>query len=332
MKGRKTIRISLILLFALSFLALIQIRCRHDGLNVATLSPVCYETEIAPIFINSCGSCHGQGKDRGGFIFTDYNSIMKSITPFNAQKSVAYQAITGKAFTQLMPPGGALSENDRILIRVWIDQGAKNTTCATTTTGTGGTKSGPLAGQVCFQRDLLPVLMSSCGTTGCHDQISHKEGYVINNYASVMNLVNAGSPTTSKLYSVITQSPSSENFMPPSPYAALSTAVKDSIYNWIKNGALNDVCTSSCDTTGVVTYQNQISAIMSNNCISCHSTANATKGIILDTYVGVKTYLDNGKLLSAVKGTSIQMPPGYKITNCEMRQLELWKANGGIQN
>ena len=71
---------------------------------------------------------------------------------------------------------------------------------------------------------------------------------------------------------------------------------------------------------------------MTRNCTSCHSGANAQKGIALDTYAGVKTYLDNGKLLSAVKGTSIQMPPGYSISNCEMRQLELWKANGAKQN
>ena len=146
------------------------------------------------------------------------------------------------------------------------------------------------------------------------------------------NLVTAGSPTTSKLYSVITQSPSSENFMPPKPYAGLSSAVKDSIYNWIKNGALNDVCVTLCDTTGVITYQNQISALISKNCIACHTGASASKGILLDSYTGVKSYLDNGKLLAAVKGTSIQMPPGYKITTCELREIELWKANGAKQN
>jgi hypothetical protein len=54
---------------------------------------------------------------------------MKGITPFNAQKSKVYQAITGKAFVQLMPPSGALTENERILIRVWIDQGAVKSTC-----------------------------------------------------------------------------------------------------------------------------------------------------------------------------------------------------------
>jgi len=333
MKGKKTLRISLMLVFAASVLVLVQTQCRHDDLNASTLDKVCYQTQIGPIFLRSCGTtgCH-DSRGKGGYSFTDYNSVIKAITPFNAQKSKAYQAITGKAFVQLMPPSGALSENERILIRVWIDQGAVNTTCTTaattgTTTGTGS-NSPSQAGPVCFQRDLLPVLVSSCGTTGCHNQTTHKEGYTITSYATVMsNLVKVGSPTTSKLYTIV-----KNNNMPPSPYPALSSAVKDSIYNWIKNGAHNDVCTSLCDTTGVVTYQNQIATLLSKNCTSCHSAANASKGIILDNYASVKTYLDNGKLLAAVKGTSIQMPPGYSITSCELREIVLWKANGALQN
>jgi hypothetical protein len=340
MNRNKTLRISIILLFASVGLVLVQIRCRHDGLNVATLDKVCLIRDVLPIFVNSCGTtnCHSAQRGSAGYSFTDYNSVMKAITPFNAQKSTAYKAITGKGFMQLMPPSGALSQNERILIRVWIDQGAENTTCTSSVvTNPVVITTGP--DKVCFQRDILPVLISSCGisatatTPGCHDQATHKEGYIVTNYASVMsNLVKAGSPTTSKLYTSISGSASSENFMPPKPYAALSSAVKDSIFNWIKNGALNDVCVSSCDTTGIVTYQKQISALISKNCISCHSGTGASKGILLDSYAGVKTYLDNGKLLAAVKGTSIQMPPGYKITSCELREIELWKANGATQN
>jgi uncharacterized membrane protein len=330
MEGKHSLRNSLLIFFTLSGLGLVQIQCRHDGIVVSTLDKVCYQKDIEPIFQNSCGTtgCHDSQRGRGGYSFSDYTSIMKAITPFNANKSKAYQAITGKAFVQLMPPAGALTENERILIRVWIDQGALQTTC--TTTGIINPVPTPVAisEKVCFQNDVLPVLISSCGIAGCHDLTSHKEGYTITSYATVMsNLVKAGSPATSKLYTVI-----KNNSMPPGNYPALTTAVKDSIFNWINNGAHNDVCTTLCDTTGVITYQDQISSLMSRNCISCHSTTNASKGIILDTYAGVKTYLDNGKLLAAVKGTSIQMPPGYNITSCELREIILWKANGAIQN
>lgn len=338
MKGNKTLRIYLMFVFVASVLMIFQIQCRHDDLYVE--EKVCYN-DVEAIFLSNCAATAGCHKSAGenGYQFTEYKFIMKAIKPFNAQKSTAYKAITGKGFMQLMPPGRALSMKERILIRVWIDQGADSVRCINS--GSGTNTAPTLPGKVCFNRDILPFLVSSCGTArtvgtttvGCHDQASHKEGYTITSYASVMsNLVKAGSPSTSKLYSVITKSPSSEDFMPPSPYPPLSSAVKDSIFNWIKNGALNEVCVSLCDTTGIVTYQKQIASLISKNCISCHSGTNASKGIILDSYANVKSYLDNGKLLAAVKGTSIQMPPGYKITSCELREIELWKANGAKQN
>lgn len=133
MNRKKTLRISLLLVFAAAVLVLVQTQCRHDDLNVATLDKVCYTRDIGPIFLRSCGTtgCH-DSRGEGGYSFTDYASVMKAITPFNAQKSKAYMAITGKGFIQLMPPSRALSQNERILIRVWIDQGAEQTTCATT--------------------------------------------------------------------------------------------------------------------------------------------------------------------------------------------------------
>jgi uncharacterized membrane protein len=313
------------------------LNCRHDGINADTLDPVCFQRDVLPVFQNSCAisGCHSQGGGRGGYDFSGYTSIMKAITPFDAQKSKAYQSITGKAFVQLMPPNGVVSENDRILIRVWIDQGAKNTTCSSTaaipdtSTNVNKPPTNVVVGkQVCFQQDLLPVLVSSCAISGCHDQTTHRDGYNISSYATVMtNLVVAGSPNSSRLYTSV-----KNNSMPPKPYSSLTQAVKDSLFNWIKNGARNDVCTSSCDTTGIITYQNQIATLLSKNCTSCHSGSSAQKGIILDNYASVKSYLNNGKLMAAVMGTSIQMPPSYKLSTCEMRQLQLWQAGGAIQN
>ncbi len=336
MRGRKTIQISLQRFIPLILFALIQMQCRHDGLNAGTLKTVCYDTEIAPIFLNKCATCHSQGENKGGLALNDYSSILESVKPFDAQNSKSYKAITGKGFAQLMPPNGALSENERILIRVWIDQGAKNTVCTITNppppddSSDSGNPSGKSGSVVCFQRDILPVLLSSCGTTGCHDSKTHKDGYTITNYASVMtNLVKAGSPNSSRLYTVV-----ANNNMPPSSYTKLTQATKDSIFNWIKNGAIDGVCTSSCDTTGVITYQNQISAILTSNCVSCHSGTNAQKGVRLDSYASVKANMDNGSILSSVKGITTQMPPSpaNKISSCQIRQLELWKSSGELQN
>ena len=126
MKEKTTFRFSLILLIAASALVLVQSRCRHDDL-VLTGEKICY-SDIKSI-LTKCSSkagCHQPGGENK-YVFTDYASIYKSVTtPGNAQKSPVYKAITGKGFMQLMPPGNLkpLSENQRILIRNWIDQGA----------------------------------------------------------------------------------------------------------------------------------------------------------------------------------------------------------------
>jgi hypothetical protein len=37
-----------------------------------------------------------------------------------------------------------------------------------------------------FQNSILPLVVSSCGTTGCHDQESHKDGIILTDYASII--------------------------------------------------------------------------------------------------------------------------------------------------
>ena len=130
---RRSFGISFLFMFSVIALSMFQLQCRHDGIDVSSLNKVCFQRDVLPIFQNSCGTsnCHSATRGKAGLVLTDYTSIMKAITPSDPYKSKAYQAITGKGFTQLMPPSGALSENERILIRVWIQQGAANTTCST---------------------------------------------------------------------------------------------------------------------------------------------------------------------------------------------------------
>ena len=127
MKGEKKLRNSLLLLFTTLFLVIVHTMCRHDDLIIA--DKICYN-DIETIFL-TCSStvgCHQSGNE-SGYVFTDYSTILKSVrTPGNAQKSPVYKAITGKGFMQLMPPGKALPEKERILIRNWIDKGASSDT------------------------------------------------------------------------------------------------------------------------------------------------------------------------------------------------------------
>ena len=104
--------------------------CTHETLTLATFDTVCFERDVLPVFQNGCATtgCHtGQGE---AFALNTYESIIKRITPGSAAQSRIYQAIT-TTLIQPMPPGHALAESDRIRIRIWIEQGAKPTTCKT---------------------------------------------------------------------------------------------------------------------------------------------------------------------------------------------------------
>ena len=100
--------------------------CKHDGIPADQMPSINFTEQVLPVFQINCATsgCH-DSRGESGYVFTDYTSIMKAIKPGNADKSKAYQAITSTF--QLMPPNYALPSSQRTLIRLWIEQGAKET-------------------------------------------------------------------------------------------------------------------------------------------------------------------------------------------------------------
>lgn len=98
--------------------------CKHDGTPADQLPQINFTEQVLPIFQNSCATsgCHDSQTAEDDYVFTDYASIMKAITPGNADKSKAYKAITSTS--ELMPPDNALSTSQRTTIWLWIEQGA----------------------------------------------------------------------------------------------------------------------------------------------------------------------------------------------------------------
>jgi cytochrome c5 len=227
-----------------------------------------------------------------------------------------------------MPPDNPLPTGKRTLIRLWIEQGAKETTCNSNGPPGNGTKSGTL--WACYDRDIQPILMSSCAVSGCHDAATHKEGIDFSSYTKTLQSIKAGNPGGSELYEAITESQSSEHFMPPKPYSPLSKAAIDTIYSWIKRGALNEECASVCDTTGTIQYASHIKSIIDRSCVSCHGATNPSGGIKLLTTADVQTVAKSGRLVGAVirKSGFTAMPPAYALDNCDVRQIELWIDQG----
>ena len=304
--------------------------CTHIA-NIANLPEVCFTGQVLPIFINNCtmAGCHGGGGRDEHRPLSTYADIMRDVSPGNPDASRVYQTIIAK-WGNHMPPGQPLSLENRTIIRVWIEQGATLTTC-TDTTGQGGGGNTYVA-RACFTRDILPVIISRCASTGCHDATTQREGYNYTTYAGILSSVAPGNPGSSRLYRVITTS-GGESKMPPANSPQLTAAEIDSIGKWISYGALNENCGEVCDTINPVTFSGTIWPIIQTSCLGCHSGNAPSGNILLASYSNIAAIASSGALINSLKGSCVpQMPLGTTFSACRIRQFEIWINNGFPNN
>ncbi len=112
---------------------------------------VSFAAQIQPIFTGHCVVCHTSSGSAGNVLRLDigtYNNLVNRpsvvtdlngkllvgtlVIPGNSADSLLYQRVSGiglLSFLERMPLGalgGFLSASDQLLIKTWIDQGAKN--------------------------------------------------------------------------------------------------------------------------------------------------------------------------------------------------------------
>lgn len=192
------------------------------------------------------------------------------------------------------------------------------------------------ADTVYFEYDVLPILISNCAMSGCHDASTHAEGVILTNYAKTISTADvvAGNSANSDLYKSIIKTGS--NRMPPNqPLTASQIAI---IKKWIDQGAKNLNCNpnfGTCDTTSIK-YSAYIAPLMQNKCNGCHSgTASSGGGIALDSYAAVKAQVNNGKLWGSINFTSgySAMPKGgQKMPTCDIDKVKAWINRGALNN
>lgn len=302
--------------------------CQHEAVSIDDLPTMYFDKDILPIFQANCAGCHNGG-DEEGLNFSSYSGIISKVDKGNPAGSELYQVITSN-WDDPMPPDNPLTIGQRAKIRLWIEQGAQNNK-KPDTTANNDTTNNEGSYKVCFKRDILPVISSSCAVSGCHDNITHEDGLVLNTYNNIMSIVSAGNPSSSKLYNVITDN--GEDKMPPWPGNKLAQADIDSIYKWIQNGALNENCPSPCDTSKY-TFTADIFPIISKNCTGCHNNTSASAGIKLVDYTSISSVAASGALVGSIKGSGyIRMPqaPISPLPDCKISQIENW-VNAGYKN
>ena len=181
---------------------------------------------------------------------------------------------------------------------------------------------------ICFERDILPLFVSNCATSGCHDAISRVEGLNLTTYNNIMRGIRANLPNNSKYFTAITS-----GYMP--PYSAMPQEQIALIKKWILQGAKNGTnCPSKCDSTSY-TFTKNIQPMINTYCLGCHKGTSAGGGVDLSAYNGIKTAALAGSLMGTIEGKSGYsfMPKGGSSLNtCQKTQLKKWIAAGCLNN
>jgi uncharacterized membrane protein len=316
--------------------------CTHEPNFISELDTVCFEKQILPIMQTSCAmsGCHSQGGGESGFDATSYESIMSIVNPGNAKKSKLYQVITQTYAGNMMPPDNPLTEVQRNLIMVWIEQGAKKTTCPDSVPSTPDTTITTID-TLCFVQNVLPIFTSNCAMSSCHSAASHVGGYNLSDYTNIMNSgdgVVPFNPNATKIYQVTVLS--GEERMPPFPSPALTANQRETIRKWIAEGAINSDCPNlACDTINPISFTNQVWPIINNNCTGCHNSSTHSGGVDLSSYNQINTYATQTRnaipilsgVINSISGFK-KMPPSGTLTQCNKRTIDLWIEQGKKNN
>lgn len=100
--------------------------------------PVSYSADVRPFLDKYCTRCHGEGgagSEASGFSMDDYDSLMKGtkhgpvIKAGDSFTSVLVMLVEGRADPALRMPhddGESPGKEEIEVVKMWIDQGAKN--------------------------------------------------------------------------------------------------------------------------------------------------------------------------------------------------------------
>jgi len=182
---------------------------------------------------------------------------------------------------------------------------------------------------VYFSNDVLPLVVSSCATTGCHDKDSHKDGVILTDYASIIKTgeIKPGDPNDSEFFETLTDD--GDDLMPPPPHDPLNSEQIQMIRTWIEQGAKNNSCIDGCDTT-TVTFAGQIWPMMESYCTGCHSASAPGGGIVIADITDMVSLVENGSLMGTIRWEAgyAKMPTNQQLSECSINVLQKWIDDG----
>ena len=191
---------------------------------------------------------------------------------------------------------------------------------------------------VYFRKDVLPIVLSSCGMGFCHDSESKKGGVEITSYGTLIasGIVTPFDPEGSRMY-IRMSAMVAPDVMPPSPRGPISDTNILVIRRWIEQGALNLDCPddTTCVLVAPISFASDVFPVIDKYCKGCHSGANPWAGLFLRDYQEVKEVVDNGKLVGVIghEPGFPQMPKDQdRLLQCDIDRIVMWVEDGAPDN
>ena len=185
---------------------------------------------------------------------------------------------------------------------------------------------------VYFQNTILPLVVSSCASTGCHDKGSHRDGIILTDYSSILRTgeIMPGNPGESEFMESLTDD--DDDLMPPPPLDPLSAEQIQKLEKWILQGAKNNECTEGCDTSNA-SFAQVIWPMMEQYCIGCHNAGFPGGGIVIGGFDDLVALAVNGSLMGSVRWESAyaNMPTSKALSDCDIALLQKWIDDGFSQ-
>ncbi len=189
---------------------------------------------------------------------------------------------------------------------------------------------------ICFETEILPIFITNCTGSGCHNSIDKEDGYDLTSYDKIINDIVPYDATKGHIMESIRDS-DPDDVMPPPPASPLSAAQITLLEEWINKGAPNTInCqTASCDSVANVSFASEVMPIIQTNCAGggCHDAGTAAGGYNYSDYAGVKLSVGNRFIKSINHDASVPvMPPSYQIGACDITKLTTWINEGALDN
>ena len=233
--------------------------------------PIDFDRHVLPLLEERCNSCHHAPFDRSGRMvnpkaslrFDSFAEVMKGnldgpvIVPNDLEKSRLYTVLNLPEDDDLfMPPkGGPMDQEQKDIIKRWIEEGAKPSK-----NSVSATKGGIPAPDepVSFTNHILPLFEKRC--VSCHGEPYVKNGRTIKPTAGLQldthemvikgnldgTIVTPGDPTVSTLYQVVILPDDDPELMPPKG-DPLTEDERTMIKRWILEGATEQPAAEAMD-------------------------------------------------------------------------------------